>query len=288
MKAAPFEYVRPQSLAEACAILAADEDARPVSGGQTLTPMMAMRLARPSKLVDIARLPELSGIRREGDSLVLGAAVRQAVAEHSAEVEALVPLLAAALPWVGHQPTRNRGTVGGSVANADPAAEIPLVLMALEGSVRFQSVTGAGEMSAADFFEGPMMTALDAGAIVTALAFPIWDAVKTGTGFHEVSARKSDFAYVSAAAQACADANGKVTRCTIAIGAATPAPARLAGASAAVVSGASPDSVAAAIADDVAALEIMTDGHASEAYRRRVAVALAKRALADALKGANA
>ena len=126
MKPAPFEYIRPQSLAEACELLAGDEDARAIAGGQTLVPMLAMRLARPTKLIDIMRLPELAGIRTEGGALVVGATTRQVIADRDPLIRAQVPALARVLPWVGHPPTRNRGTVGGSIANADPSAEIPL------------------------------------------------------------------------------------------------------------------------------------------------------------------
>ena len=288
MKAAPFDYVRPASLAEACAILAADEDARPISGGQTLVPMMNMRLARPGKLVDIAHLPELGGISLKGESLLIGAAVRQAVAERSGEVSKHVPLLAAALPWVGHQPTRNRGTVGGSVANADPAAEIPLVLVTLGGSIRATGTGGTRDIAARDFFEGLMATALEDGELVCALSFPVWSEKRIGTGFHEISARKSDFAYVSAAAQVAVDDTGTCTRCVLGLGSAAPVPVFLATASAMVSAGVTDRSeIAAALATDVAALDVMTDGHASEAYRRRVALTLAQRALDDALDAAG-
>src|SRR5580693_5221747 len=135
MKAAPFDYVRPATVEEACACLAADADAVIIAGGQTLVPMMAMRLARPSRLVDIARIPELHGIREDGTAVVIGAATRQVTATESETIGAKLPLLAAALPFVGHAATRARGTVGGSVANADPAAEIPLVLTTLRGSI---------------------------------------------------------------------------------------------------------------------------------------------------------
>src|SRR5471030_352659 len=114
MKPAPFEYVRPDSLHEACEMLAGDEDARVIAGGQTLVPMLAMRLARPAKLIDILRLPELAGIRKEAASVVVGATTRQAHAERDPLIKASVPMLARVLPWVGHPPTRNRGTVGGS------------------------------------------------------------------------------------------------------------------------------------------------------------------------------
>ena len=122
MKAAPFEYVRAQTVEEACALLAEDADAAIIAGGQTLVPMMAMRLARPTRLIDIARISALQGIRRVADTISIGATTRQAQAETSAAVASHAPLLAKALPWVGHAATRSRGTVGGSVANADPAA----------------------------------------------------------------------------------------------------------------------------------------------------------------------
>jgi len=118
MKPAPFDYVRPDSLAEACEILAGDEDARIIAGGQTLIPMLAMRLARPSRLIDILRLQELRGIRAEDGAIVIGAVTRQVEVERSDIIKRALPLLTKALPWVGHPPTRARGTVGGSIANA--------------------------------------------------------------------------------------------------------------------------------------------------------------------------
>jgi ABC-type multidrug transport system fused ATPase/permease subunit len=135
MKAAPFEYTRAHSVDEACACLAADSDAAIIAGGQTLVPMMAMRLARPTRLVDIAGIAELQGIRDDGAAIVIGAATVQARAAADPLIGSKAPLLALALPFVGHAATRNRGTVGGSVATADPAAEIPLVLATLKGSI---------------------------------------------------------------------------------------------------------------------------------------------------------
>ena len=127
MKPASFEYERPAHLDEACALLAAGDDVRIIAGGQTLVPLMAMRLARPKRLIDIARIPELAFVRDEGSAVVIGATTRQCVLEHDATVRAKVPLLAKVMPFVGHAPIRARGTVGGSLANADPAAEIALV-----------------------------------------------------------------------------------------------------------------------------------------------------------------
>ena len=131
MKPAAFDYARPAHLDEACALLAAEEDARIIAGGQTLVPLMAMRLARPKLLVDIARIPDLAFVRADGDAVAIGATTRQCVVEQDPIVRAKLPLLAKVMPFVGHAPTRARGTVGGSLANGDPAAEIVLVAVTL-------------------------------------------------------------------------------------------------------------------------------------------------------------
>lgn len=288
MKAAPFDYVRPQTLAEAIAILAQDEEARPIAGGQTLVPMMAMRLARPTTLVDIARLPELNGATHDAGDVVLGAAAGQTETQECELTPLHLPLLAAALPWVGHAPTRNRGTLGGSVANSDPAAEIPLVLVALEGMIVVHGMEGERRVPANEFFTGPMMNCLEQGELVTALRFPIWPGGGLGVGFHEVSARRSDFAYVSAAAQVQMGDDGKCARCTVAIGGAPPVPTRLDEASAALEGTSLSDSdIASGLRPAIDVLEVMTDGHASPGYRRRVARELARRALCDARANAK-
>jgi carbon-monoxide dehydrogenase medium subunit len=287
MKPAPFEYVRPTSINEACSALAADESVV-IAGGQTLIPMLAMRLARPARLIDIARIPGLAGISEEADAVVIGATTRQVEAERSAIVARRVPLLARALPFVGHAPTRNRGTLGGSVANADPAAEIPLVLVTLGGSVMVRDTAQAQDIAAQDFVLGPMMTALASGALVVALRFPVWDGSRIGVGFHEVSTRASDFAFATAAAQVALDASGRCTRCAIGIGAATPRPVRLDGIANKLIGSTLTDQdMRAAVADAVADLDIMVDSHASPDYRRRAANALAVRALSDARDAAR-
>jgi CO/xanthine dehydrogenase FAD-binding subunit len=287
MKPAPFDYVRPASIDEACAALAADESVV-IAGGQTLIPMLAMRLARPARLVDIARIPGLAGIREEADAIVIGATTRQVEAERSAIVARRVPLLARALPFVGHAPTRNRGTLGGSVANADPAAEIPLLLVTLGGCVVVRDGAETQEIAAPDFVLGPMMTALASGALVIALRFPCWTGGRIGIGFHEVSTRASDFAFAAAAAQVALDASGRCTRCAIGIGAATPRPVRLDEVAEKLIGSTLDDpGIRAAIADAIDELEIMTDSHASPDYRRRAAKALAVRALSDARDSAQ-
>src|SRR5882672_9959312 len=227
MKPASFEYARPGDLDQACAMLAAEEDARIIAGGQTLVPLMAMRLARPKRLIDIARIPDLAFVRREGDVIAIGATTRQCLLEHDPIVRAELPLLAKVMPFVGHAPTRARGTIGGSLANADPAAEMALVAVTLGATLCWREGAATVEIPGADFFIRPMTTALPAAACLTAVRFPIWQEERIGTGFHEVNARRSDFAFASAAAQIALDDNGLCRRVALGIGAVTPSPLRL-------------------------------------------------------------
>src|SRR5216683_1139668 len=287
MKPAPFEYVRPDTLAEACALLAGDEDARLIAGGQTLVPMLAMRLARPARLIDILRLPELAGIRQESGAVVVGATTRQAHAERDPVIRASVPMLARVLPWVGHPPTRNRGTVGGSIANADPSAEIPLVAVTLGAGIVLASKDGATSMPAEEFFIGPMLTTIGQGECVSAIRFPVWPQPRIGVGFFEISARRSDFAFVAAAAQVALDEAGRCLEVVLGVGGVGDRPLRLD-----VSSLVGTELDAASIADAVNAasdnLEAMSDLHASAAYRRRVARVLCIRAVEQARVNASA
>jgi CO/xanthine dehydrogenase FAD-binding subunit len=283
MKAAPFEYVRPRSVEEACAFLSADPDAVIVAGGQTLVPMMAMRLARPTRLVDIARIPELHGIRDNGAAIAVGAATRQATAATNDLIARNLPLLGAALPWIGHAATRNRGTIGGSVANADPAAEIPLVLVTLKGSVVLRDSAGSRIVAADDFFVGPMMTAITPGCCITEIHFPVWKEGRVGVGFQEVSARRSDFALASAAAQVALDRSGRCLACAFGTGGATAVPRRIDAVADALVGTLLSDAeIDAAVRGAIATMEIMSSPHASDGYRRRAVAVLGVRALMQA------
>jgi CO/xanthine dehydrogenase FAD-binding subunit len=287
MKPAPFDYVRPDTLAEACALLAGDEDARLIAGGQTLVPMLAMRLARPARLIDILRLPELAGIRQESGAVVVGATTRQAHAERDPVIRASVPMLARVLPWVGHPPTRNRGTVGGSIANADPSAEIPLVAVTLRADIMLATPDGPTSMPADDFFIGPMLTTIGLGECVSAIRFPIWPQPRIGVGFFEISARRSDFAFVAAAAQVALDEDGRCLDAALGAGGVGDRPLRLDVSS---LVGTELDAASIAAAVDAASddLEAMSDLHASAAYRRRVARVLCIRALEQARVNASA
>lgn len=286
MKPAPFDYVRPASLAEACEIMAADEDARIVAGGQTLIPMLAMRLARPTKLVDILRLKELSGIRAEGDVLVIGAVTRQVEVERSEIAHRKLPLLMKALPWVGHPPTRNRGTVGGSIANADPSAEIPLIAVTLGAEIEIANSSDRTRMPADDFFIGPMLTSVMPGDCVCAVRFPLWTHRRVGTGFHEVSARQSDFAFVAAAAQVALDDDGRCLDVALGLGGVGDRALRI-DVSPLIGEIITPASIADLVRAATADLETSSDLHASASYRRRVAATLGIRAIEDAVADAR-
>ena len=283
MKPVAFDYVRPASVAEACGLLAADDGARVIAGGQTLIPLLAMRLARPTRLVDIARLPDLSFIREDADGVSIGAVTRQCVAERDRVVAARLPLLAKALPWVGHPPTRHRGTIGGSIANGDPAAEIALVAVTLGATITMQDVSGTSALSADEFYLGPMITALPERAIVTGIRFPVWTKGRIGTGFQEVSTRRSDFALVAAAAQVALDADGRCLELSVGIGGAGDTPVRLDAVRKALIGSRLEETrVQEAVAAAVADLDAVDDLHASAAYRKRVAATLARRAILEA------
>ncbi|MBI2716022.1 MAG: FAD binding domain-containing protein [Rhizobiales bacterium] len=291
MKAAPFEYSRPADIDEACALLAADENARVIAGGQTLVAMMAMRLARPTRLIDINRIAALAYIRqennKEGEAVAIGAITRQCVVERDALIAKSVPLLARAIPNIGHAATRARGTVGGSLANADPAAELVLSAITLDAVIEYRADGESGESPAREFYIGPMITTLPAGAVLSGVRFPIWRG-KVGVGFHEVNARRSDFAFVSAAAQVELGDDGKAKRIAIGVGAATDFPLRLESAEQQLKGGALDDAkVRAALREALADIEPLEDLHASADYRRRVAVDLAARAVADARQAAQ-
>jgi CO/xanthine dehydrogenase FAD-binding subunit len=288
MKPAAFEYARPASLDEACAMLADGDDVRLIAGGQTLVPLMAMRLARPKRLIDIARIPELAFVRKEGDAVVIGATTRQCVLEQDPVVRAEVPLLAKVLPFVGHAPTRARGTIGGSLANADPAAEIGLVAVTLGATLACREGRTTAEIPAGEFFQGPMMTALPAAACLTAVRFPVWREARLGIGFHEINARRSDFAFAAAAAQLALDGDGICRRLALGIGAVTTVPLRLDGVSAALIGTRLEEgAVRAAVTEALAGIDPMSDLHCSADYRRRAAVTLAVRAITDAGKAAS-
>jgi carbon-monoxide dehydrogenase medium subunit len=214
MKPAPFEYHAPRSVDGAVRLLRELGDARLLAGGQSLVPLMALRLAAVEHVVDLGRVDGLRGIERRDGSLWIGAGTTQAAAERDPEVAAAVPLLARALPLVGHFQIRNRGTVGGSLAHADPAAELPAVALALDAQLHATGPTGSRTIAAADFFTGTWDTTLEPDEVLTGVMFPVWEG-RCGFAVEEVARRHGDFAVAGACVAVELDGRGDVRRCAI-------------------------------------------------------------------------
>ncbi|HEX6079868.1 MAG TPA: FAD binding domain-containing protein [Methylomirabilota bacterium] len=282
MKPAPFEYAAPQSLDEAVgAIATGGGDAKVLAGGQSLIPMLALRLARPALLVDINRIRGLDGIREAAGMLEIGALVRQRALERWAASRS--PLFGDVLRHVAHPPIRNRGTVVGNVVHADPASELPALLLCLEGVVVARGPRGERMIPADRFYRAPLTTALGADELATAVRFTLPPG-GAGWGFAEVSRRHGDFALVGAVAVLERTGDGVVTRARLAFFGAGGTPARGAAAEQALT-GQSPTAARIADAARAAAAALSPDGdiHATAAYRRQVAATLAERTLTAAL-----
>ena len=284
MKAAPFDYLRPDSLAHALELLGRHGgDAKLLAGGQSLVPMMAMRLARPSLLVDIHRLAELQGIRADAATFVTGGAVRQCTLEHEATLPERMPLIAQALRWVGHEQTRNRGTVGGSLVHADPSAELPLAAITLDATLVLRSQDGTRRLPASEFFLGPMSTATAENECLSDIAWPRWSGARIGSAFDEVAIRDGDFAMASAAAQIQLDEAGVCTRAALGIGGVDGVPLALPTLAERLVGKQPTDDLVRAIAADASrACEPGSDIHASADYRRHLVTVLVERVLRQA------
>lgn len=291
MKAAPFDYARPETLPEALNLLASagEDERRILAGGQTLVPMLAMRLARPALLIDINRIEELRGIFLADGCVAIGACTRQRVAEQSKLVQERLPLLARAIACVGHQQTRNRGTVGGSIANADPAAEIPLVAVTLDAEMTVRSTSNERSIASSDFFISEMTTAMGPEDCLVEARFPVWEDDRTGCSFEEVAIRAGDFAIVAAAVQVTLAPDGTCRRIALGIGGVSPAPLRCGEVEGALIgTNLDPRLVAETCATIAELVEPETDVHATADYRRRVAPRIAARAIAAAMNDAKA
>ncbi len=281
MKASPFDYVRAGSVAEACEWLLKDGgDVKLIAGGQSLVPMMAMRLARPCRLVDINEIAALKFIAIESGVARIGACTRQCVVERDDALAARVPLLRQALAWVGHAQTRNRGTTGGSLVHADPAAELPLAAQVLAATMVLRSAAGARDVTAAEFFTGPLMTATEPHECLEEIRWPVWTGGSTGSAFIEISRRHGDFAIVAAAAQVALDGDGRCARAGFGIGGGGSTPRAFPGLAGRLVGTRLEEGAVTSAARDAAAeVDFSSDLHASAAYRRHLAVVLAGRAL---------
>jgi carbon-monoxide dehydrogenase medium subunit len=208
VKPRPFRYSRPESIAEALALL--DADAKVLAGGQSLIPLLNMRLAAPDHLVDINRLTELSYVKVSGGQVRVGALARHAEVLASADAAKAQPLLRQALRWVAHPAIRNRGTTVGSLVHADPAAEMPAVLALLGGTMRVASAAGERSIPASEFFLGTLESALQPGELAIEAQFPAQAQHRAGTGFVEISRRRGDYAVCGVAALAWLAADGRI------------------------------------------------------------------------------
>ena len=288
MKPPRFEYLAPASLDEALALLAEHGDsAKILAGGQSLVPLLNFRLVRPAYLVDLNDIPGLAYIRQDDGHVAIGALTRQRALETSTLVRERLPLLADAMPQIGHVQIRNRGTIGGSLAHADPAAELPAVVAALDGELVVRHAGGERVLRAEEFFVAYLTTALDPTELLVEVRLPVVPP-RTGTAFLEVSRRHGDFALVGVAASLTLDDAGICTRCSIALTAVGPAPVVAREAAQRLV-GVRPTIEALEDVGRLAAANLRPDGdlHASSQYRRHVAGVLTRRALARALERAR-
>lgn len=288
MKSPPFEYHRARSGAEAAALLGElGFDARILAGGQSLIPLMNLRLAAPAHLVDITRAPDLAGVGANGGGLHVGAAARQRTVELHADTVATAPVLADAISNAGQVPVRHQGTVVGSIAHADPSAEMPAAFKAQGGTVTAQGAGGAREIASEDFFEGYFTTALDEGELVTALTVDAWPA-GTGHGFLEFSVTAESWPITLAAVLVHVDGGGTIDRASVVLGGVAEVPLRRPEAEAILVGSAPGAEVFAAAAEAAAAdIEPLSDSFGSGAYRKKLARVLTRRALTAAAERAG-
>ncbi len=289
MKPAPFEYFRPASLDEALALLAEHGgDAKPLAGGQSLIPAMNFRLATPSVLVDLNGISELSYITPDAAEVRIGGMTRQRAVERSALVSDRVPLIAETMPHIAHPAIRNRGTIGGSLAHADPAAELPAVMLALNARLTVSSQAGAREVEADEFFVGLFTTAVQPAELLTEIRIPPPPS-RSGFAFQEISRRHGDFALVGVAAVVSLDAGGNCADARIALLSVGDRPMRAVEA-AKTLKGQRPSVESIAAAADAAAtkdIDPSSDIHASARYRRHLANVLTRRVLTRAFERAK-
>ncbi|MGH7700624.1 MAG: FAD binding domain-containing protein [Gemmatimonadales bacterium] len=284
MKPAPFAYHRPATLDEALALLAEHGgDAKPLAGGQSLIPAMNFRLARPTTLVDLNRIGELAYVREAPDGLRLGAMTRQRAAERSEAVERAAPLVRETLPFVAHPQIRNRGTVGGSLAHADPAAELPATFLALDARFGARSRAGERWIAAGEFYTGLFATALAPDELLADVLIPPLPP-HTGWAFDEVSRRHGDYALAGAATVVALDQAGRCATVRIALLSVGDGPVLAREAAAALVGNAPTDEAIRAAAEAAADRDIdpPADIHASAAYRRQLVRVLVRRTVTRA------
>lgn len=284
MKPAPFEYVAPDTLEATLELLAQHgDDAKLLAGGQSLIPTMNFRLSQPAKIIDLNRIPGLQYIRQENGSLRIGAVTRQRTVERDSRVAQISPLLAEVMPHIAHPQIRNRGTVGGSIAHADPAAELPAVAVALNARFRVMSVNGERWVPADAFFQGIFAVDLQPEELLVEIVFPAWRA-RTGWSFREVARRHGDFALAGVAATVTLDAQDRCSAARLVYLSVGERPIDAAGAASLLVGGKLTAETVSAAADRAAETEIDPSGniHASVGYQRHLVRVLTAQALWEA------
>lgn len=288
MKPSVFEYHAPETVDEAVTLLAELGDgAKVLAGGQSLVPMLSLRLTYFDHLVDIGGIDELRGLRREPGAVVIGPTTVDAALERDTDLASQVPLLARVTPLIGHFQIRNRGTVGGSIAHADPAAEYPAVALALDAELEVASPRGRRRIPASEFFDSFWTTAMEADELLVDIRFPEWTG-RCGFAVREFARRFGDFAIAGAVVAVQVDAGDRVTRCAIGLLGLGPTPLR-AGAAEAAAMGQGPE----VDADELGRLamsgltDVPADVHGSAAYRSRVGAAMVSRAWREAISEAT-
>lgn len=289
MKPAPFDYYAPTSVDETCSLLARyGSDAKLLAGGQSLVPLLALRLAQPAALIDLNGVHELDYIRADDNGVAIGAMTRQRTVERSSVMRETCPLLPAAVEWIGHPQIRNRGTIGGSLVHADPAAELPALATLFDATFTITNAQGAKRTAKPDeFFVTYLTTAVEPEEMLSEIYFPALPA-GTGWSFVEVARRHGDFAMVGAATTVALDSAGACSNARIALFGVAPTATRSPSAEQALLNQ-KPDeqAIAAAASEVVKDIDPPGDVHASVEYRKYVATNLVRRALTEAVQRAK-
>jgi carbon-monoxide dehydrogenase medium subunit len=281
MKPPPFTYHDPGTIAETLDLLASKENAKLLAGGQSLMPMLNFRYVLPDHVVDINKVAGLAGIEAGKEGIRIGAMTRQRDVEYSKDVAAKLPILSEAILNVGHRQTRNRGTVGGSLAHLDPSAEIPTIAMAVDATIHVESKRGKRNIVMKDFPVSYMTPSIEPDELITGVTLPLWPTAH-GYGFVEFARRHGDFAITSAAALLELESSGRIRRASVTVSGVGPSPLRCAEAEKILVGETGSDKVFRAAAETCRKIDAMEDIHASSKYRQHLATVMSRRALEKA------
>jgi carbon-monoxide dehydrogenase medium subunit len=278
VKPAPFIYHDPRSRSDLHDLLARLENTKLLAGGQSLMPMLNMRIVAPDHLIDLNRMPGMAGIKVSNDKIEIGAMTRQADLHHSPELAAHLPVMAAALDHVGHFQTRARGTIGGSCCHLDPAAELPALCALYDAEFNVSGPNGARKIAAQDWFQGYLQSALEESEVLESIDFPRWPVGST-RGFCKYARRSGDFAIAGAAALVAWRADATIERAAIVLFGVAPQPVRLREVEHSLVGSKLDREAIRAIIDAAKRIDAMSDPYVSAEYRRRLAGVTLERAL---------